>query len=113
MNLSEPISSPSRLCGCVGCRYLVCEVEEKVPQLVEFLKTHARGQKCIVYFLTCACVDYWATVLPRLQGLKKLPITALHGKMKQVRPRDGPPAPGSGKLETSQGWEWLHWDVLF
>lgn len=65
-------------------RYLVCEVEEKVPQMVDFLQTQARGHKCIVYFLTCACVDYWGTVLPRLPGLKKLPIVALHGRMKQV-----------------------------
>lgn len=92
----------------------MCEVEEKVPQLVEFLKAHARGQKCIVYFLTCACVDYWATVLPRLQGLKKLPITALHGKMKQVRGQGtGRQLKGVAGAKRAPRLGLATWDVVF
>lgn len=34
--------------------------------------------------MTCACVDYWGVVLPRLTALKNFNIVALHGKMKQV-----------------------------
>lgn len=36
------------------------------------------------YFATCACVDYWAVVLPLINSLKGSPIIAYHGKMKQV-----------------------------
>lgn len=37
------------------------------------------------YFMTCACVDYWGVVLPRLAVLKGLSLIPLHGKMKQVK----------------------------
>ena len=35
--------------------------------------------------MTCACVDYWGVVLPRLTALKGFSLIPLHGKMKQVR----------------------------
>uniref|UniRef100_A0A7I4A9V9 C2H2-type domain-containing protein n=1 Tax=Physcomitrium patens TaxID=3218 RepID=A0A7I4A9V9_PHYPA len=35
------------------------------------------------YFMTCACVDYWAIMLPQLESLSGLQAVALHGKMKQ------------------------------
>lgn len=34
--------------------------------------------------MTCACVDYWAIMLPQLESLSGLQAVALHGKMKQV-----------------------------
>lgn len=34
--------------------------------------------------MTCACVDYWALVLPKLEALSGIQAVALHGKMKQV-----------------------------
>lgn len=34
--------------------------------------------------MTCACVDYWAIVLPQLEALSGIEAVALHGKMKQV-----------------------------
>ena len=37
----------------------------------------------IVYFLTCACVDYFADALARLPALRGLSLTALHGRLKQ------------------------------
>ena len=47
-------------------------------------------RKVIVYFLTCACVDYFATALeeggPVFPVKKEAPKTvALHGKMKQAQ----------------------------
>lgn len=41
----------------------------------------------IVYMLTCACVDFWAAVLPHVHDAKGLIVHALHGRMKQ-RARD-------------------------
>lgn len=34
--------------------------------------------------MTCASVDYWGVILPRLAALKNFSIISLHGKMKQV-----------------------------
>ena len=43
-----------------------------------------KDEKTIVYFLTCACVDLFATLLGRLPQTAGLPIAALHGRMKQA-----------------------------
>ncbi|KAL4854014.1 DEAD-box ATP-dependent RNA helicase 18 [Chlorella vulgaris] len=42
------------------------------------------NQKVIVYFLTCACVDFASVVLPRLPQCTSMRIWALHGRMKQT-----------------------------
>ncbi|XLS47930.1 hypothetical protein HN51_022288 [Arachis hypogaea] len=34
--------------------------------------------------MTCACIDYWGVVLPRLSVLKGFSLVPLHGKMKQT-----------------------------
>ena len=36
-----------------------------------------------MYFLTCACVDFFTTVLERLPPARGLAVTSLHGRMKQ------------------------------
>ncbi|KAL5678646.1 hypothetical protein ACJX0J_014777, partial [Zea mays] len=38
-------------------------------ELVDFL-VHNSGKKIMVYFATCACIDYWAVVLPLINSLK-------------------------------------------
>jgi ATP-dependent RNA helicase DDX55/SPB4 len=52
---------------------------------VSFLSTEGRRSKVIVYFLTCASVEFYSLVLQRLPLLKGLQVAALHGKLKQVR----------------------------
>ncbi|CAM6098676.1 unnamed protein product [Calypogeia fissa] len=64
-------------------QFAIVEADEKPSQLVSFLRKHTTS-KVIVYFMTCACVDYWGTVLPQLKALKAVTIISLHGKMKQV-----------------------------
>jgi len=89
--------------------YRICEsVDAKIFRLAEFLKAK-KGKKIIVYFLTCACVDYYQKALETLldigsgnsknsssSGKKKKPtkngsnnsrieLFALHGKMKQAQ----------------------------
>jgi ATP-dependent RNA helicase DDX55/SPB4 len=92
--------------------YRICEsVDAKIFRLAEFLKAK-KGRKIIVYFLTCACVDYYQKALDALldvsSGSKKnnnnnnsssnkkkkttkngndsrIEIFALHGKMKQAQ----------------------------
>nr|XP_043615383.1 DEAD-box ATP-dependent RNA helicase 18 [Erigeron canadensis] len=62
--------------------FIKCEADKKSSQLVDFFIKN-KSKKMIVYFMTCACVDYWGVVLPRLSALKGLSLISLHGKMKQ------------------------------
>ncbi|KAI5075534.1 hypothetical protein GOP47_0009610 [Adiantum capillus-veneris] len=63
-------------------KFLECEGNEKPTQLAQFLQDYSDA-KTIVYFMTCACVDYWGTVLPTLKCLKNVSMISLHGKMQQ------------------------------
>lgn len=64
--------------------YQIVDQQDKTEELVKFL-LDKKGQKVIVYFLTCACVDFFAALLTRLQQTKSLNVLALHGRMKQVQ----------------------------
>ena len=70
----------------------VLSPEDKPRALVAFLHavSSLRGERVIVYFLTCAAVDFFAAVLPRIppgrwggEGGGPLRPIALHGRMKQ------------------------------
>ncbi|KAB2596342.1 DEAD-box ATP-dependent RNA helicase 18-like [Pyrus ussuriensis x Pyrus communis] len=67
----------------LALEYLECEADKKPSQLVDLLVKN-KSNKTIVYFMTCACVDYWELVLPMLGPLKGFPLIALRGKMKQA-----------------------------
>ncbi|KAL6627379.1 hypothetical protein ACP70R_031105 [Stipagrostis hirtigluma subsp. patula] len=73
---------PSKTPLGLRLEYMICEASKKSSQLVDFLVQN-NGKKIMVYFATCACVDYWAVVLPLLNSLKGSPIIPYHGKMKQ------------------------------
>ncbi|CAN1816312.1 DEAD-box ATP-dependent RNA helicase 18, partial [Linum perenne] len=62
--------------------YLECEADKKPSQLVDLLVKN-KSKKIIIYYMTCACVDYSGVVLPQLSELKVLSLIALHGQMKQ------------------------------
>lgn len=68
--------------------YRIVPTARKLGELITFLTNHSQ-EKIIVYFLTCACVDFFALVLPRLMKLKPLSgnrwsgMHSLHGRMKQ------------------------------
>jgi ATP-dependent RNA helicase DDX55/SPB4 len=81
--------------------YLVTRLEQKMSRLVEFLRSH-RYEKTIVFFLTCACVDFYGNALQHLLDKTKsknqtkknetngndqnsLTIELLHGKLVQKR----------------------------
>ena len=82
-------------------RACVLEPQDKPRALVAFLHaiSSLRGERVIVYFLTCAAVDFFAAVLPRIPpgrwgggdggggggggGGGSLRPIALHGRMKQ------------------------------
>lgn len=63
--------------------YIVCEPELKLASMMTFMKS--RGiDKAMIFFPTCACVEYWHEVLPFLLPTDTNCL-ALHGKMKSGR----------------------------
>lgn len=64
--------------------YLICHtLEEKISRLAVFLQQHATEKK-IVFFLTCASVDFFGHALQRVLE-PPVDIHLLHGKMAQKR----------------------------
>lgn len=62
--------------------YMVCEVDKKFSQLVGFLKTQDIT-KCMIFFSTCASVDYFACLIKEL--IKHIPVISIHGRMRKKR----------------------------
>ena len=60
--------------------YRLCPVDAKLWHLVNFIREH-RSCKMIVYFLTCAGVDFYESAVKEF--LPDSSTIALHGKMKQ------------------------------
>ncbi|XP_036907816.1 ATP-dependent RNA helicase DDX55 [Sturnira hondurensis] len=70
--------TPSRLQN----HYMVCKADEKFNQLVHFLRNRKR-EKHLVFFSTCACVEYYGRALEAL--VRGVEIMCIHGKMKYKR----------------------------
>lgn len=62
--------------------YMLVDPELKLASLLDFI-ARKNIQKALIFFPTCACVEYWADILPEL--LPKTKCLALHGKMKGGR----------------------------
>ncbi|KAG2235171.1 P-loop containing nucleoside triphosphate hydrolase protein [Thamnidium elegans] len=69
--------------------YLVCDAEQKLLQmsriLTKELAKEEGSRKFIVYFATCAMVDYFYKILSRLPQLKPFSFHSLHGQMDTKR----------------------------
>ncbi|CAB0000671.1 unnamed protein product [Nesidiocoris tenuis] len=63
--------------------YKICPPEEKIEFLVRFLKQQGDSKKYLVFFLTCACVEYFSEFLKKL--LPRFALFSIHGKMKKRR----------------------------
>ena len=62
--------------------YMIAEESQRLPQLVHFVAAQlAAKRKLMVYFLTCASVDFYGLALPRLAKLRGMSCRPLHGKM--------------------------------
>ncbi|KAI0208698.1 ATP-dependent RNA helicase DDX55 [Lamellibrachia satsuma] len=57
--------------------YMICRSNEKFNLLVDFLRSQ-HTQKHMVFFSTCAAVDYFSNALQGL--LKNTPVLSIHGK---------------------------------
>ncbi|XP_028741611.1 ATP-dependent RNA helicase DDX55 isoform X2 [Peromyscus leucopus] len=75
---SSTQKTPSRLEN----HYMICKADEKFNQLVHFLRNRQQ-EKHLVFFSTCACVEYYGKALEAL--LKRVKILCIHGKMKYKR----------------------------
>lgn len=62
--------------------YMDVQPEQKFGQLIAFIRQH-RIMKAMLFLPTCACVEYWAAILPHF--VQNLKVLALHGKMKNRR----------------------------
>uniref|UniRef100_A0A8C3YAI0 ATP-dependent RNA helicase n=1 Tax=Catharus ustulatus TaxID=91951 RepID=A0A8C3YAI0_CATUS len=62
--------------------YMICKADEKFNQLVHFLRQH-KQEKHLVFFSTCACVEYYGKALESF--VKQVKIMSIHGKMKHKR----------------------------
>ncbi|KAL6472507.1 hypothetical protein MHYP_G00186950 [Metynnis hypsauchen] len=62
--------------------YTICRTEDKFNTLVAFLRQH-KHEKQLVFFSTCACVEYFGKALEVL--VKSVTILCIHGKMKDKR----------------------------
>ncbi|XP_072934117.1 probable ATP-dependent RNA helicase DDX55 homolog [Epargyreus clarus] len=62
--------------------YVIVEPQDKFLFLLNFIRNR-KILKGLFFLPTCACVDYWADVLPGF--LPDLKVFAIHGKMKQKR----------------------------
>ncbi|KAF2399403.1 DEAD-domain-containing protein [Trichodelitschia bisporula] len=60
--------------------YVIVESDLRFRLLFTFLKRHPK-KKIIVFFSSCACVDYYSELLNYID----LPVLALHGKQKQQK----------------------------
>ncbi|WVN85706.1 uncharacterized protein L203_100856 [Cryptococcus depauperatus CBS 7841] len=63
--------------------YIVCRHAEKTLQLIRTLQAESRKEaaKFIIFFSTCAAVDYFYRVLSRLPILSHFHLTSLHGDL--------------------------------
>ncbi|CAB9499959.1 dependent rRNA helicase [Seminavis robusta] len=65
--------------------YLVAPMEEQLSRLTAFLKSH-RDEKIIVFFMTCACVEFYGAALQKLlMEEEQQYVELLHGKLVQKR----------------------------
>lgn len=62
--------------------YMIVEPQQKLAKLLTFIEQQ-NITKAMLFLPTCACVEYWAEILPALIENRK--ILALHGKMKSRR----------------------------
>lgn len=64
--------------------YMIIPPEDKLLALITFIQKN-KIKKALLFLPTCACVDYWSSILPSL--LPSIKLFSLHGKMKQKRPK--------------------------
>lgn len=68
--------------------FQLLDADKKLLALTEFLKTHGKSSKILVFLCSAAGVEYFALILASVLGIDqdaKMKILALHGKKKSKR----------------------------
>ncbi|XP_015592965.1 probable ATP-dependent RNA helicase DDX55 homolog [Cephus cinctus] len=73
------VSTPLNLIN----NYAITNAETKLAQMLEFIKIKGINLKYMIFFSTCACVDYFSYVIKAILPYSN--VFALHGKMKNKR----------------------------
>jgi len=64
--------------------YMISPIQEKLSRLVDFLMSH-ENETVIIFFFTCACVDFFGSALRRILLDKNINVELLHGRLAQKR----------------------------
>nr|CAG4710996.1 unnamed protein product [Naegleria fowleri] len=86
-NDKKKVTVPSQLTNF----FLYCDYRQKLNYLIHLLKNDdpiPSGNSVIVYFLTCACVDFYSKLFREILGkkdLQSIQLFSLHGQMVQKR----------------------------
>ena len=84
-NLTKKDQSQQATPSSLTNYYIISPLDEKLSRLLSFLRQHSQ-EKVIIFFLTCACVEYYSAVLKELNPpCKGYEYEALHGKLVQKR----------------------------
>ncbi|CAL4148989.1 unnamed protein product [Meganyctiphanes norvegica] len=62
--------------------YMVCDADKKFNTLISLLRK-PETKKAMIFFATCACVDYFTVILREI--MKEIKVLSIHGKMKDKR----------------------------
>ncbi|UZJ52679.1 hypothetical protein CBS101457_001999 [Exobasidium rhododendri] len=88
----QQISEDRRMPASLQNQYLVCRAENKLIQLIRLLRREAyhsnQGvavRKAIVYFSTCAQVNYFYKVLSKVKEMAGIKLYSLHGQQTPSR----------------------------
>lgn len=75
-----------RLPPSLVSRYATCAYAQRLPLAVAYVRQQ-QAKKSIIYFGTCAAVEYFARAMPQLKACQEtLPrLFALHGRMEQKK----------------------------
>ncbi|XP_043290105.1 probable ATP-dependent RNA helicase DDX55 homolog [Venturia canescens] len=63
--------------------YVLVQAENKLATMIDFVRLKGDNLKYMIFFSTCACVDYFSHVIQSM--LPSTRVLALHGKMKSKR----------------------------
>lgn len=86
-------SGDQRMPASLQSYYLVCQADKKTIDLIRILQVEAcnstnglsNARKVIVYFSTCAQVNYFYKLLSRIEEMKGFGLYALHGQQTPSR----------------------------
>ncbi|KAI9323629.1 P-loop containing nucleoside triphosphate hydrolase protein [Dichotomocladium elegans] len=88
VKVHDLVNNQQRTPSTLHINYIVCDPQQKILQLVRLLESQLEAgdaKKFIVYFATCACVDYFYKILHKKLKSMTFSVHSLHGQMEPKR----------------------------